>query len=78
MWWLVLLPIRTLDEGTQIMRSPLANKIVWGVAPVTFLLLVLNVIGLPFAPSFDLYYVALLTGLVSGFALFANVVVAET
>ena len=43
-----------------------------------FLLLVLNVIGLPFDPSFNLYYIALLTSLVSGFALFADVVVAET
>jgi hypothetical protein len=78
MWWLILLPIRALDGGTQIMRNPLANKIFWGVPPVTFLLLGLNVVGLPFAPSFDVYYVALLAGLVSGFALFANVVVADT
>jgi hypothetical protein len=78
MWWLVLLPIRALDEGAQIILNPLASKLLWGVAPVTFLLLVLNVIGLPFDPSFNLYYVALLTGLVSGFALFADVVVAET
>ena len=77
-WWLVLLPMRALDESAKIVLSPLASKFLWGAGPVTFLLLLLNVIGFPFDPSFNLYYVALLTGLVGGFALFADVVVAET
>ncbi len=77
MWWLVLLPIRTLGGDAQIILSPLASKFIWGTGLVTFLLLGLNVIGLPFDPSFNLYYAALLMNLLVGFALFADVAVAE-
>ena len=78
LWGLVLVPIRALGEGAQVILSPRVSKFIWGAGPVTLLLLALNVAGLPFNPSFNLYYAALLATLLVGFALFADVAVAET
>jgi hypothetical protein len=40
---------------------------------VGFVCFLLNAIGFPFSPSFDLYYAGLLLTLLIGFALFADV-----
>ena len=77
MWWLVYLPSRALGQGTLTILNPLASKLVWGAGLVALLLLVLNVVGFPASPSFNVYYAALLATLMVGFALFADVAVAD-
>jgi len=77
LWWLVALPTGALGEGAGVILNPLVTKVAWGSGLVTFPLLAINAIGLPFDPSFDLYYAAHLLALMAGFALFADVAVAE-
>lgn len=77
LWWLVILPTRTLGDRARIILGPLASKCIWAGGPVALAFLVLNIAGFPFAPSFNLYYAAHLTTLLVGFALFADVVLAE-
>ncbi len=60
LWWLVILPIRTLGGGAWIILNPLASKFIWGAGYAILALLMLNTIGIPFSPTFDLYYAALL------------------
>jgi hypothetical protein len=73
LWWLVILPIRRLGEHERVIINPFASKVVWGAGFGALLLLLLNALGVPFPPSFDLYYAALLVTLLIGFALFADV-----
>lgn len=77
MWWLVLRPAQTLGKGTLTVLHPLASKLVWGAGFVALLLLALNVAGFLFSPSFNFYYAALLSTLIAGFALFADVASSE-
>jgi hypothetical protein len=77
MWWLVVLPSRALGQGTLAILNPLASRLIWGAGLVALLLLVLNVVGFPASPSFNVYYAALLATLMVGFALFADVAVSD-
>jgi hypothetical protein len=72
--WLVILPIRKLGDEAQVILNPLVSKLVWAASFVAFSCLLLNTAGIPFRPSFDLYYAGLLGNLLVGFALFADVV----
>jgi hypothetical protein len=74
LWWLVILPNRSLGEDERIILSPLVNTVAWGFGLLALLLFLLNAVGIPFQPNFDLYYAGLLASLLVGFALFADVV----
>jgi hypothetical protein len=73
MRWLVVLPIRKLGNEAREILSPLVSRLIWSTGMVSLLCLFLNAIGIPSNPGFDLYYGGLLTGLLVGFALFADV-----
>ena len=77
MWWLVLLPARRLGVEVQNIINPVVGRLVWGGGLAGMLLLLLNVVGLPLRPGFDLYYAGLLSGLLVGFVLFADVAVGD-
>jgi hypothetical protein len=53
------------------------SRLVWGAGLLSMLLLALNLAGVPFAPSFNLYYASLLATLLNGFVLFADVAASE-
>jgi hypothetical protein len=76
-WWLVALPTGALRQGSAGILNPLVSKLAWGSGLVVLPLLAINTLGFPFDPSFDLYYAAHLSALMLGFALFADVAVAE-
>lgn len=76
-WWLVLLPSRRLGVEVQAIISPAVGRLVWLTGLAGYLFLLLNVVGVPLRPGFDLYYAGLLSTLLVGFALFADVAVAE-
>ena len=78
MRWLVILPIRGLGEDARVILHPVVSKFVWGAGYGSILCLLVNTIGIPIRPGFDLYYVALLGALIGGFALFADVAVGES
>ena len=78
MWWLVLLPARYLGPQVQTLINPVVGRLAWGAGLATMLLLLLNIVGLPLRPGFDLYYAALLSTLLVGFVLFADVAVGES
>jgi hypothetical protein len=75
LWYLVVLPGRTLDRHVRRILGPFVNGLVWTVGYTMLLLLLANTLGFPFQPSFHLYYAALLAGLLVGFALFADVAI---
>ena len=77
-WWLVLLPARQLGVEVQAIINPIVGRLLWGAGLAGMLLLLLNVVGLPLRPGFDLYYAGLLSGLLVGFVLFADVAVGES
>jgi hypothetical protein len=54
-----------------------ARSAPWTIALAGLLFLVLNVLGLAAGPSFDLHCASLLASLITGFALFADVAIAE-
>ena len=72
-WFLVILPTRRLGEGTEVILNPLIGSLTGGIALLGFLCLLINAVGVPFGPNFDLYYAGLLATLLVGFALFADV-----
>jgi len=72
LWWLVILPNRELGEE-QVILTPFLSKITWSAGFLGISFLAVNSIGIPFAPNFDLYYPGLLSTLIVGFALFADV-----
>jgi hypothetical protein len=78
LWWLVVLPNRTLRAGERVILNPVANKVIWGTGLVALACLLLNALGIPFRPGFDLYYAGLLATLLVGFALFADVAIGES
>jgi hypothetical protein len=77
MRWLVLVPSRQLGTAVQAILSPAVGRLAWALGITGYLLLLLNVVGLPLRPSFDLYYAGMLSTLLVGFALFADVAVVD-
>lgn len=73
LWWLVILPNRRLDQDERVILGPLANQVMWGTGLLALLLFLINSVGIPFRPNFELYYAGLLATLLIGFALFADV-----
>ena len=73
LWWLVIVPNRELNRDERVILTPLTSRLLWGTGMLSLLLFFSNSVGVPFAPSFDLYYAGMLAGLVIGFALFADV-----
>jgi len=78
MWWLVLLPARHVGVEVRAIITPAVGRLVWGAGLAAMLLLLLNIAGLPLRPGFDLYYASLLSTLLVGFVLFADVAVGDT
>jgi hypothetical protein len=76
-WWLVVVPARRLGIEVQVIINPVVGRLVWSAGLVAVVLLLLNIVGLPLRPGFDLYYAALLSTLLVGFVLFADVAVSE-
>ena len=73
MRWLVVLPIRRLgDEARTILHSSV-TRFVYLAGYLGLGCFALNAIAIGFEPSLDIYYVGLLTFLVVGFVLFADV-----
>jgi heme/copper-type cytochrome/quinol oxidase subunit 4 len=77
-WWLVLLPARHLGVEVLAIINPAVGRLVWGAGLAGMLLLLLNIVGLPLRPGFDLYYAGLLVTLLVGFVLFADAAVGES
>lgn len=77
-WWLVLSPARDLGDDVQVVISPLVSKAVWACGFLALGFFLLNLVGVPFRPGFDLYYAGHLSTLLVGFALFADVTVAKS
>jgi len=73
MWWLVILPIRTLGDEARVVLHPALSNLFYAISYFGFACLLLNAIGIGFRPNFNLYYTHLLMALLSGFALFADV-----
>ena len=79
MRWLVLLPSRELGAAAvQAILSPLVSRTVWATGLLGYLLFLLNIVGMPLQSGFDLYYAGLFSTLLVGFALFADVAVADS
>lgn len=78
MWWLVLRPARQLGVEVQAIINPVVGKLVWGAGLAGMVLLLLNIVGFPLRPGFDLYYAGLLVTLLVGFVLFADVAVGDS
>lgn len=78
LWWLVVVPNRSLSEDVRVILNPFANKVLWGTGSLSVLLFLSNGVGLPFQPNFNVYYAGLLAGLLIGFALFADVVIGSS
>ena len=70
-------PQRNLDrDGFVLINAPVYRVcivLIFG----TFGALLLNVVGIPAAPNFGLYYAALLLGMIVIFVMFANEVISE-
>lgn len=77
MWWLVLRPARQVGVEVRNIIGPAAGRLVWATGLAGMFLLLLNIVGLPLQPGFDLYYAGLLLTLLVGFSLFADVVVTD-
>ena len=77
-WWLIVLPGRTLGPQVTNILHPVVTRWIYGAAALSSACLILNVIGIGFAPNFDLYYVGLMVNLLVGFALFADVATHES
>ena len=78
LWWLVIVPNRRLTEEERTILTPLAGRIIWGIGLLSLVLFLVNAVGLPLPPSFSVYYGGLLSGLLIGFALFADVAIGST
>ena len=80
-WWLVRVPARHLGgQGidVQAIINPVVTRLVWAAAFAGLLFWLLNIVGLPLRPGFDMYYAGLLSTLLVGFVLFADVAVVES
>lgn len=77
-WWLILLPARRLGIEVQTIITPAIGWLVWAFGIGGCALMLVNILGLPLRPGFDLYYASLLSTLLVGFALFADVAVADS
>lgn len=66
---------RTLGEPNPVLISKPVTYITNFLTVIIFIALVLNVVGVPFRPSFGLYYMQLLLGITIVFVSFANAVV---
>jgi hypothetical protein len=71
-------PARRLGVAVQNIMNPVVGRLVWGAGLAGMLLLLLNIVGLPLRPGFDLYYAGLLVTLPVGFVLFADAAVGES
>ncbi len=78
MWWLVYQPTRKLGGSSRLVFNPIASRIIFGCGMLGFFCFALNAIGFAVAPGFDLYYSGMLSTLLVGFALFADVVTRES
>ena len=80
MWWLVLIPARhlgVLGIEVQAIINPAVTRVVWAAGLAGMLFLLLNIVGVPLRPGFDLYYAGLLSTVLVGFVLFADVAMVE-
>ena len=78
MWWLVIVPIRTLGDDARVIINPVVSRFTYTVGYLGIACLLLNAIGIGFRPNFDVYYIGLLATLLVGFALFADVATRES
>ena len=80
-WWLVTIParrLRVLGIEVQAIINRTVTRLVWAAAFAGMLFFLLNVVGLPLRPGFDLYYAGLLSTVLVGFVLFADVAMGES
>jgi heme/copper-type cytochrome/quinol oxidase subunit 4 len=77
-WWLVLSPIRSLGQEARTILNPVVTRLTYGAGYLGFAVLLVNAIGVGFDPNFNLYYAGLLSTLLPGFALFADVATRES
>lgn len=81
MWWLVQVPARHLvglGIDVQAIINRAVTRVVWGAGLGGMLFFLLNIVGVPLHPGFNLYYTGLLSTLLVGFVLFADVAVVES
>jgi hypothetical protein len=71
MIWAVWRRRLSVSPGQPIL-NPTMSRVLFVTSWVSGLSFAINAIGVPFAPSFALYYLALLAALVSGFIIFAG------
>jgi hypothetical protein len=80
-WWLVRVPARHLEDrgiDVQAIINPVVTRLVWAAGFAGLAFWMLNIVGLPVRPGFDMYYAGLLSTLLVGFVLFADVAVVES
>jgi hypothetical protein len=70
----VFVPLRSLGANRYVIINAPVSFIAWALVVVMLGALLLNLLGVPTAPGFGLYYLALLSGLTVSFLVFADVV----
>lgn len=78
LWWVIILPSRQLGIEVRAIMTPVIGRLVWIFGLGGCALLLVNIVGLPLRPGFDLYYAGLLSALLPGFALFADVATTDS
>ena len=73
----IVRPLRALDRDNFVLLSAPVERISNALTLCIFGARLLNTLGVPAAPSFGLYYAALLLGMIVIFVMFANEVVSE-
>jgi hypothetical protein len=80
-WWLVQIParrLRALGIDVQAIIDGTVTRLVWAAGLAGLAFFMLNIVGVPLRPGFDLYYAGLLSTLLVGFVLFADVAIVES
>ena len=80
-WWLVQVPARRLAAlgiDVQTIINPVFTRLAWIAGGAGTVLFLLNMVGLPLHPGFNIYYAGLLSTLLVGFVTFADVAVVES
>ena len=72
---LILIPMRTLGASNFTIINAPVNYAILAMSVVVLGSLVVNIIGVPIAPGFALYYLACLLGLIINFFVFADLIV---
>ncbi len=73
----IVRPQRALDRDGFVLINAPVDRVCKVLILGTFAALLFNTLGIPAAPSFGLYYTALLLGMIVIFVMFANEVVGE-